>query len=93
MNIYLHQLKLPFLSLRGDLYILFFCFLLFSLLILMPDSLISHPGCEGKIIKEINLVGLKRIKEIIVTRELISKVGEPCKQKNPDDEYSRPEIG
>jgi hypothetical protein len=34
---------------------------------------------EGKIIKEIRFEGLKRTKEYIVTRQLISKVGEALK--------------
>ncbi len=41
---------------------------------------------EGKIIKEIRFEGLKRTKEYIVTRELISKVGEPMRQDNLDKE-------
>jgi outer membrane protein insertion porin family len=46
----------------------------------------SRDNPEGKIIKEIRLEGLKRTKEYIVTRELISKVGEPLRQDNLDKE-------
>lgn len=56
---------------------------------LMPLFLYSQQGqdsAEGKIIKEIRLEGLKRTKEYIVTRELISKVGEPLRQENLDEE-------
>jgi outer membrane protein insertion porin family len=44
---------------------------------------------EGKIIQEIHFEGLKRTKEYIVTRELISKIGEPFRQENLDKEYLR----
>ncbi len=44
---------------------------------------------EGKIIKEIRFEGLKRTKEYIVTRELISKVGEPLRQDNLDKEHTK----
>ena len=47
---------------------------------------------HGKVIKEIKIEGLKRTKEYIVTRELISKVGEPLILKNLDKEYSRLEL-
>jgi len=46
----------------------------------------------GKIVKEIRLEGLKRTKEYIVTRELISRVGEPWLKKNLDQEYKRIEL-
>jgi outer membrane protein assembly factor BamA len=44
---------------------------------------------EGKIIKEIRFEGLKRTKEYIITRELISQVGEPMSQDNIDREFNR----
>jgi len=44
---------------------------------------------EGKIIQEIRFEGLKRTKEYIITRQLISKVGEPLRQDNLDKEYIR----
>jgi outer membrane protein insertion porin family len=44
---------------------------------------------EGKIIKEIRFEGLKRTKEYIVTRQLLSKVGEPLLQDNLDKEFNR----
>lgn len=43
----------------------------------------------GKIIKEIRIEGLKRTKKHIVTRELISKVGEPLSKENLDKDYTR----
>jgi outer membrane protein insertion porin family len=46
----------------------------------------------NKFIKEIRLEGLKRTKEYIITRELISRVGEPCLQKNLDQEHQRLEL-
>jgi len=44
---------------------------------------------EGKILQEIRIEGLKRTKEFIVTRELISAVGDPFKQQNVDREIQR----
>jgi len=44
---------------------------------------------EGKIIKEIRFEGLKRTKEYIVIRELISATGDPLSQKNLDREIQR----
>jgi outer membrane protein assembly factor BamA len=46
----------------------------------------------GKIIKEIKIEGLKLTEEYIVTRELISKVGEPLLEENLDEEYKRLEM-
>lgn len=43
----------------------------------------------GKIIKEIRFEGLKKTKEYIITRELISKVGEPLLKENLDKDYLR----
>jgi len=40
----------------------------------------------GEIIGELRLEGLNRTREYIVTRELISKVGEPCLEENLDKE-------
>ena len=52
----------------------------------------SQSSAEGKIIKVIQLEGLKRTKEYIVTRELLSKVGEPLRQENLDREKNRLEL-
>jgi outer membrane protein assembly factor BamA len=49
-------------------------------------------GAEGKIIKEIRIEGLKRTKEYIVKRELISDVGDPLHQKNLNKERQRLEM-
>jgi outer membrane protein insertion porin family len=49
----------------------------------------SQENLEGKIIQEIQLEGLKRTKEYIVTRELISKVGEPLRQENLDKDFNK----
>jgi len=49
----------------------------------------DQDSLEGKIIKVIQFEGLKRTKEYIVTRELISKVGEPLLQDNLNKEYNR----
>lgn len=46
----------------------------------------------GKIIKEIKIEGLKRTREYIVTRELLSKVGEPLLKENLDLEHTRLEL-
>lgn len=69
--------------------ILFFSLYLINIhLYAQEDSESLH----GKIIKAIKIEGLKRTKEYIVTRELISKVGEPLLQENLDKEYSRLEL-
>ena len=44
---------------------------------------------EGLPVKEIRLEGLKRTREHIVTRELVSRVGEPFRQENVDREKVR----
>ncbi len=46
----------------------------------------------GKIIKEIRLEGLKRTKEYIVTRELLSKVGEPLLKVNLEKDHTHLEL-
>jgi outer membrane protein insertion porin family len=46
----------------------------------------------GKIIKKIKIEGLKRTKEYIVIRELLSKVGEPLLKENLNKEYKRLEL-
>jgi outer membrane protein insertion porin family len=55
-------------------------------------SQINQASAEGKLIKEIRIEGLKRTKEYIVTRELISKVGEPLRQENLATEKQRLEL-
>jgi outer membrane protein insertion porin family len=47
---------------------------------------------EGKIIKEIRFHGMKRTKEYIVSRELVSKIGEPYLRENLDKEYQELEL-
>jgi outer membrane protein assembly factor BamA len=49
----------------------------------------KQEGIEGKVIKEVRFEGLKRTKEYIVTRELISAVGDPLRQENLDKEIQR----
>lgn len=44
------------------------------------DVVVAEPW--GTIIGELRFEGLNRTKEYIVTRELVSKVGEPCLQEN-----------
>ncbi len=46
----------------------------------------------GKAVKEINIEGLTKTKEYIVTRELLSKVGEPCLKENLLEEFARLDI-
>jgi outer membrane protein insertion porin family len=46
-------------------------------------------NAEGKIIQEIRIEGLKRTKEYIVTRELLSAVGELFQRKKVDREIQR----
>jgi outer membrane protein insertion porin family len=43
-------------------------------------------------IKEIRILGLKRTKEYIVRRELISKVGDPFLEENLETEFSRLDL-
>jgi len=58
-----------------------------------PANSQENPNsAEGKIIKEIRFEGLKRTKEYIVTRELLSRVGEPLRQKNLEREKNRLEL-
>ena len=52
----------------------------------------NQNSAEAKIIKEMRLEGLKRTKEYIVTRELISKVGESLHQENLDREKQKLEL-
>jgi len=52
----------------------------------------SADALYGKIIKEIKIEGLKRTREYIVTRELISKVGEPLLEENLGREYTNLEL-
>jgi len=70
------------------LFALLFLFLVcgFPAVATAQDSL---QAAEGKIIKEIRLEGLKRTKEYIITRELISAVGDPLRQENLDKEIQR----
>ncbi|UCF64479.1 MAG: BamA/TamA family outer membrane protein [bacterium] len=66
-----------------------------GVILLLPSlafHLCAQSDYEGKIIKEIRFEGLKRTKEYIVTRELISRVGEPCLKENLDQEYQRIEL-
>jgi outer membrane protein assembly factor BamA len=49
----------------------------------------KQESAEGKVIKEIRFEGLKRTKEYIVTRELLSAVGESLHQENLDKEAQR----
>ena len=72
-------------------------FYLFTLLLILSGGISVPPAsaqenqgsAEGKIIKEIRFKGLKRTREYIVTRELLSAVGEPFFQKNRDQEIQR----
>lgn len=67
-------------------------FVLFLSLGLTQTLLYPYQGtdnAEGKIIKEIRFEGLKRTKEYIITRQLISKIGEPLHQANLDREFNR----
>ena len=43
----------------------------------------------GKIVKEIRFEGLKRTREYIVQRELLTQVGEPCLSENIAQEHQR----
>ncbi len=48
------------------------------------ETVVSEPW--GGIIGELRFEGLKRTKEFVVARELVSKVGEPCLQANLDQD-------
>ncbi len=76
---------------QGQWNVVLLCFL-FCLISTSVFSQESQASAEGKIIKEIRLEGLKRTKEYIVTRELISKVGEPLSQENLDREKNKLEL-
>ncbi|NOR12168.1 MAG: BamA/TamA family outer membrane protein, partial [Candidatus Aminicenantes bacterium] len=68
---------------------------LLMILVLISNTLFAQVEPEslyGKIIKEIMIEGLKRTKEYIVTRELISKVGEPLLKENLEREHQRLEL-
>jgi outer membrane protein insertion porin family len=71
--------------------VVLFC-LMFCMIFATLYSQESQVSTEGKIIKEIRLEGLKRTKEYIVTRELISKVGEPLLQQNLERERQKLEL-
>jgi len=51
-----------------------------SLCLAQEDVVVAEPW--GAIIGELRFEGLNRTKEYIVTRELVSKVGEPCLREN-----------
>ena len=51
-----------------------------SLCLAQEDVVVAEPW--GAIIGELRFEGLNRTKEYIVTRELLSKVGEPCLREN-----------
>lgn len=66
------------------------CLLLAALVIASPLLGQEGPGAaEGLTVKEIRFEGLKLTKEYIVTRELVSRVGEPCRQENIEKEKDR----
>ncbi len=46
----------------------------------------------GKPVKKINITGLGKTKSYIVTRELLTKVGEPCLKKNLKEDFARLDI-
>ena len=62
-------------------------FLIFSSLAISVFSQEETDSCNGRIIKEIRIKGLKRTKEYIVKRELISQVGKPLLESGllPDE--------
>lgn len=62
-----------------------FC-IVFGLMQILAYPQQGQDSPERKIIEEIRYEGLKRTKEYIVTRKLISKVGEPLRQDNLDKE-------
>ena len=70
----------------GTRFLWVFC-LCFTQALLYPSE--GQENLEGKIIKEIQFEGLKRTKEYIVARELISKVGEPMRQDILNKEFNR----
>jgi outer membrane protein insertion porin family len=65
---------------------------MFCLISIPVYSQVSQNSAEGKIIKEIRFEGLKQTKEYIVTRELISKVGEFLRQENLNREKNKLEL-
>ena len=67
-------------------------FIFLPLEVLTQTGIIAQSDYDGKIIGEIKYEGLKRTKEYIVTRELISKVGETCRQPNLEKEYNNLEL-
>jgi outer membrane protein assembly factor BamA len=71
--------------------VVLFC-LMFGMAFSTLFSQESQDSAEGKIIKEIRYEGLKRTMEYIVTRELLSKVGEPLSQENLNREKNRLEV-
>lgn len=68
------------------------CLSLISISLYAQENQESTEIPYGKIIKEIKIEGLKRTKEYIVTRELISKVGEPLLKENMRKEYTNLEL-
>lgn len=68
------------------------CLSLISISLYAQENQESTEIPYGKIIKEIKIEGLKRTKEYIVTRELVSKVGEPLLKENMDKEYRNLEL-
>ena len=70
----------------------FLLVLAFYLVKMIPGELFSQQEYEGKIVNEIIIEGLKRTKQFVVTRELKSKIGEPCLQQNLDQEYQNLEL-
>ena len=71
--------------------IIFFCILssILSFSKLAAAVQEAPVNVEGKIIQKIKIQGLKRTREYIVTRELLSAVGEPLSQKNVEREMQR----
>lgn len=49
---------------------------------------VADPSVWGRPVNEIRLEGLRRTKETIVTRYLLTKVGEPLRKENLEEEYS-----
>jgi outer membrane protein insertion porin family len=60
--------------------------------LLAQSNQVAEEDPYGKTIKKIKIEGLKRTKEYIVTRELISEVGDPLLKENLDKEYTRLEL-
>ena len=46
----------------------------------------------GKPVKKINITGLGKTKRYIVSRELLTKVGEPCLKRNLNEDFARLDI-